>query len=95
MPVLDFDCRVGSDAETALYVFAVRAAQEPQVMLRVAGLFAQRNIIPRQLCCRTSGSWLLIDVEVRLESGAVAQLLLEKMRSIVCVDRVNLVEGKC
>lgn len=77
-----------------IYVFDVRAAQHPQMMLRIAGLFAQRDIVPRHLSCRTADASLLIDVEVALESPETARLLLEKIRSIVCVERASLVEGK-
>ena len=101
MPSLDFDSRshpapmpVTPSAAPTLHAFAVRAEQDPQVMLRIAGLFAQRNIVPHQLCCRTSGPWLLIDVEVACVAPANAQLLLEKIRSIVLVERAHLVEGK-
>lgn len=93
MPALDADCRAGANAAQALYVFAVRAAQDPQVMLRVAGLFAQRNIVPRQMCCRQSGTRLLVDVEAELDSPTIADLLLEKLRSMVLIERASLVEG--
>ncbi|MDX3910203.1 MAG: hypothetical protein QHC67_10340 [Sphingobium sp.] len=83
MPALDFQCRADLVAAAKKHVFAVRAALDPQVMLRVAGLFAQRNIIPDQICARQSGEVLLIDIEVQLENGAVARLLVEKLRAIV------------
>lgn len=94
MSALESGRRAKSAVTRDFYVFAVRAAQDPQVMLRVAGLFAQRSVVPRQLSCRTSGSSLLIDVEVALERPEIARLLLEKIRSIVCVERASLVEGK-
>lgn len=92
---LDFNGRPGAALGTALYVFAIRAARDPQVMSRVAAPFAQRNIVPHQLCCRASEQWLLIDIEVELEAPKIAELLLQKIRSIVLVERVNLVEGNC
>ena len=54
MPALVVDGRARSAVSPAPHVFAIRAARDPQVMLRVAGLFAQRNIVPHQLCCRTA-----------------------------------------
>lgn len=93
MPALDFGCRAEAAAKPALHVFAIEATQDPQVMLRIAGLFAQRSIVPQQLSCRRSGTRLTIDVEAELDSPAVAGLLLEKIRSMVLVDRANLVEG--
>lgn len=81
-------------ASTDHYVFAIKATIDPQVMLRIAGLFAQRHVVPRQLNCRTVGAYLLIDVEVELESPLLARRLLERARSIVLVERANLVEGR-
>lgn len=72
------------------HIFAIRAVSDPQVMLRVAGLFAQRSIIPDQICARRSGDFLLIDVEVQLESSAIARLLVEKLRAIALVERATL-----
>ena len=94
MSALEFGRQAVAVVTTEFHVFAIRAAQDPQVMLRVAGVFAQRNLVPRQLSCRTSGSCLLIDVEVALGTPEMARRLLEKIRSIVLVERVNLVERK-
>lgn len=95
MPALNFDRGTNCTARLPLYVFAVRAGLDPQVLLRIAGLFAQRDIIPYQLCCRTSAACLLITVEVAIETPAIAQLLLEKLRSIVLVEHASLIEGNC
>lgn len=73
------------------FVYAIRAAEDPQVMLRIAGLFAQREIVPDQICCRKSGNYLLIDLEVVLEDDRTAKILLEKVRSLVRVERACLV----
>lgn len=72
-------------------VFAIRAATDPQAICRVAGLFAQRGIVPRQICARQSGAYLLIDVEVELESMTTARILLNKLRAMVLVERASLV----
>lgn len=95
MPVLGLSQKPAPVAGPELHVFAVRAAPDPQVMLRVANLFAQRNIVPDQICCRRSGRWLLVDIEAALESVAEAALLLEKLRSMVLVERASLVGGTC
>lgn len=94
MPPPGLDNWAGPTASDGLHAFAISAAQDPQVMLRVTGLFAQRSILPHQLRCRKSGDSLLIDVEVELESSAAATVLLEKLRSIVLVEHAELVEEK-
>ena len=95
MPALGLGRQVDPGAGPARYVFAICAEQDPQVMLRIAGLFAQRNIVPHQTCCRRSGHRLLVDLEVELDNAAAATLLVEKFRSMVMVERASLVEGKC
>ena len=90
MAALDFQSRTEVMTVERKYIFAIRAESDPQIMLRVAGLFAKRNIVPDQICARRSGERLLIDVEVQLESSAVARLLVEKLRAIVLVERATL-----
>lgn len=90
VPALEYQCRARNVTQAAKHIFAIRAASDPQVMLRVAGLFAQRGIIPDRFCARQSGDVLLIDVEVRLPDEGAARVLLEKLRSIVCVERATL-----
>lgn len=94
MPPPSLDSRAGCAPQGGVHAFAISAAQDPQVMLRVTGLFAQRSILPHQLNCRKSGDSLLIDVEAELESDAAATVLLEKLRSIVLVEHAELVEEK-
>lgn len=74
------------------FKFGIRARLDPQTLLRVAGLFAQRGLIPERIFCRTSGAYFLIDVEVALEDLAAAEILLQKVRSQVLVERADLVE---
>lgn len=76
-----------------LFVFIVQAARDPQAMLRVAGLFALRNLIPRRLCCRAEGTSLHIELAVELEDLNTAMLMLEKIRSLVVVEDASLRDG--
>lgn len=69
-----------------LHSFAVQAMADPQVLLRLMGLFAQRSIIPDQLICRQAGDVLLITIQAELPDEAVADLLLHKIRAFVSVD---------
>lgn len=76
------------------YVFAIRAWPDPQVIPRIVGLYAQREIMPEQICCRKSGGFILIDVEVVLDDDRAARILLEKIRSVVHVDRTRPLQPK-
>lgn len=95
MPVLDIVSRTSAAGRPAIQVFAIKAAKDPLVMLGVADLFAQRNIVPRQLCCRQAENCLLIDVEVALSTPEAATRVLEAIRSLALVERVSLVDGSC
>ena len=95
MSQLNLVCSTKSAGRSSRLVYAVRAGLDPQVLLRIAGLFAQRDNIPHQLSCRTTPSCLLIDIEVAIETPAIANIMLEKLRSIVLVERVSLLEGAC
>jgi acetolactate synthase regulatory subunit len=74
----------------APFRFRVRALPDPQAMLRIVGLIAQRGLLPNRVCCRKSDPHLVVEVELELESSATAQLLLEKIRSLVLVDSASL-----
>ncbi|HJQ17294.1 MAG TPA: hypothetical protein VJ859_09860 [Allosphingosinicella sp.] len=74
------------------FLFEVRAAQDSQAMLRIAGLFAQRNLVPQQISCRKSGGSLLMTIEIALDTASTAQLILQKIRSLVLVEHADLVE---
>lgn len=74
------------------FLFGIRTSVDPQAMARVGGLFARLGLIPRQLCCRRTETLLVIDVEVELESRGAADMLVEKMRSLVLVEGVAMVE---
>lgn len=73
--------------------FAVRAHADPQILLRILGLFAQRSVIPEQASCARAGDILLIDIQASLPDEATAELLLHKLRAMVCVDRACLIES--
>lgn len=91
MAVLSYQSTAHLEEPSPLHVFAIRAIADPQAICRIAGLFAQRNIVPHQICSRRSGAMLLIDIEVELESMSVARILLNKLRSMVLVERASLV----
>lgn len=74
------------------FLFEIQAAQDSQAILRIVGLFAQRDLVPEQISCRKSGRSLLVNIEVALDAASTAQLILQKIQSLVLVERADLVE---
>lgn len=94
MPSMEICQGAGTSSDERIYILAIKAESDPQVLLRVSGLFAQRSIIPRQISCRRYKNFLIIDIEVDLLDSQVVNTLIEKIRSIILVNRVSLIEGK-
>lgn len=74
------------------YRYDVRAHADPQTLLRVVGLFSQRGLIPIAVQSARAGESLSISIEVELDAAAVAELLLQKLRTLVLVEDVQLIE---
>lgn len=69
--------------------FAVRAKADPQAMLRIVGLFAQRHQVPRHISALKVGDDLHISTEVEELSEEAADILCWKIRQIVCVQKAE------
>jgi len=75
------------------YRFAVTAALEPSVILRVMEMFAQRDLIPDRFNCRRTGGpepALHIEVCVAGLDRQQAEHLALRMRNIMPVTSVML-----
>lgn len=72
-------------------IYTIRALAEPQSLPRMLGVFAQRSLVPQQVFSREEGEWLVLDVEVDLGDPLLDELVLERLRSLVCVERVSMV----
>lgn len=92
MPALDRLPRPVPTGDPQAHVFAIRAEADPQVLMRIVGLFAQRSIVPELVTCRRSGERLEIAVEAVLASDEAAERLLEKLRAIVLIGDAALLE---
>lgn len=70
--------------------YRVRTADCPQVLLRLLGLFAQQDLVPLHVSARRSG----VGLDVRICQASLvehrANVIAEKMRSIVTVHLVQL-----
>jgi hypothetical protein len=83
----------GSDATNppAFPRFEIHAERCPQVLARILGLFAAQGLIPTEFHARQScgGLWVYLHVDVPPER---AERLAEKLRAMVSVDAVLLIQ---
>jgi len=80
-------------SEETMCRFVVIADSGPQTLMRVLGLFAQRDFTPVRVEAGRSGQKLSIVVEQDALAPAAAILLAEKIRASVCVWSVDLSMG--
>ena len=85
--------RASSNPPTAC--FAIRAEAEPGILARLIELFAKRNLVPASVQARLVGperDQLAIDVQIDGLDPGLAEILAERMRQMVSVERVLLAE---
>lgn len=70
--------------------YTVRAISCPQIVSRLLGHFAQQNLVPASIRSRCWGDTLAIAIEQPDLSEHQAEVIAEKMRSIVTVTSVSL-----
>lgn len=70
--------------------FSVRAASCPQVLSRLVEYFALRDLVPETVRLRRRGDELTVSIEQGGLDEATAQVIAEKMRSLVMVMSVTL-----
>lgn len=70
--------------------FQVMTEADPQVLLRVLGLFAQRYIIPSEVAVVTKGGRMQIDVRQPGLSQSVTEIISAKLGSIPLVISVEV-----
>jgi hypothetical protein len=76
------------DRLTAAY--RVQAAPDPQVVARLLNLFSQLDLTPSLVKARLEGEWMWVVVHQPGLSEDRAELIAEKMRSMVMVEQVGL-----
>lgn len=74
-------------------ILAIRAIAEEQTLPRITGLFAQFGIVPTMISSRRVDDLLLIDVQFESEQADRVELLSEKLRAMVAVQRAIRVVG--
>jgi hypothetical protein len=70
--------------------FHITAESDPQVHLRVLGLFAQRYIIPSESRMTSNEGSMRVEIWQPGLGTSVAQIVAEKLRSIPLVRSVEL-----
>ncbi len=79
-----------SASQAAVSVFTVTASAEPGTLIRVLGLFAVRDLVPRFVSCVRELDLLRIEVEVGAVDDDIGQVLAAKLRQIIAVTDVAL-----
>jgi acetolactate synthase regulatory subunit len=82
---------VAASAEPPTACFAVNAAPDPGVLLRVIEPFAKRGLVPSAVQARLTGDRLRVDLQVAMPAD-LARVVTEALRQIVSVERVLLAE---
>lgn len=70
--------------------FRVRTAADPQALLRVLGLLAQRDLVPSALRVSRHAQELIVAIVQPGLSDEEARIISEKLRSLVIVGGVEL-----
>lgn len=70
--------------------FTVQTVSDPQALLRVLGLFSQRDFVPQALTARQTDDGLELCIEQQGMEPAMAALVLNKIRSVVLVHSADL-----
>jgi len=87
-----FDTVDSAAEQNRYFCFQIKAAHDPQTMLRLLGLFAQRNIVPLTISCQA----YVETQDVRLVATGLskkdAQIIAAKMTAMVTVIDVNLTD---
>ncbi|QYE33463.1 hypothetical protein KZX46_01400 (plasmid) [Polymorphobacter sp. PAMC 29334] len=57
-------------------------------------MFAQRGLVPEQFYCRRSGALLIVDIDVEAVDRTLFDILLQKVRALVLIDRARIVGSR-
>lgn len=79
---------------TTAVQFNLSAEIEADILCRVLNLFAMQYLIPRQLSACQVGDSLQIEVQVAGLTWHRAQVIAEKMRNLISVFDVQLVDAE-
>jgi glycine cleavage system regulatory protein len=70
---------------TAVFLFRIVADAEPDVLVRIAGIFNIANIAPRRATLRrTSPDQVNISIAIELSLAANAEMIRRKLEQLTC-----------
>jgi hypothetical protein len=82
---------LSSESATSVYLFAIEADAEPDVLARTAGVFNLANTAPRSASLRRKSSeQLYIAVEIERISATTADMIRRKLLQLTCIISVEL-----
>ena len=93
--MLDLNCERDRARQVPVkFGFRLRAWPDPQSIARIAGVFAQRSLIPTAFRCTDEGSFLSISIEAELPTEGMAERIRRKLEALVVVDQPVSLERK-
>jgi putative lipoic acid-binding regulatory protein len=90
VPLASLPMRSDDAGIRARRVFGVKALSDPATLPRILGIFAQRDVVPREMSCSRAGGYLLINIEIEALTLDTAEALLAKLRQVMLVERAHL-----
>jgi hypothetical protein len=75
---------------TYAFQYKIRATANAQTLSRIINSFAQRDLLPTSVLCETRAGGLDISILMPDLDPATAQIIAEKMRSMVLVEDVQM-----
>ena len=93
--MLDLNCERGRSQQVPVkFGYRLRAWPDPQSIARIAGVFAQRGLVPIAFCCTDEGAFLSISIDAELPTEGTAELIRHKLEALVVVDQPISFERK-
>lgn len=90
VPLASRSMRLDGAEIRARRIFGIKALSDAATLPRVLGIFAQRDIVPREMSCSRDGDFLLINIEIEALTLDTAEALLAKLRQVLAVERAHL-----
>ncbi|WP_136478646.1 hypothetical protein [Pseudomonas sp. DG56-2] len=70
--------------------YQLQVEAEPDSLCRILNLFALQFLTPHKVLMAQEGDLLKVEIEIAGLSWHRAELIAQKMRNLICVDKVHL-----
>jgi tRNA threonylcarbamoyladenosine modification (KEOPS) complex Pcc1 subunit len=81
---------VWTEPATGRVRFVIEADAEPESLARLMNFFSQQLLLPQSIQMTREGDSLLLTIEQHDLSAHRAEVIAQKMRSLICVAQVSL-----